>query len=206
MKSSSNHWNSIFEQTDEHWLGWYEDDPSPTFDLLDQIQGWEGSTLFLPGAGTSLLVDRLLDAGAKLVLNDLSSSALKQLKERLGERAGVVEWVCQNIAQPLSEAISNVDIWIDRAVLHFLTDEHDIDGYFKNVRNKLKAGGYALFAEFPPEGTCQCAGLELHRYSIVELAARLGADFSLVDTFDHTYINPAGEPRLYVYSLFKRLA
>jgi len=174
--------------------------------LLQRIPGWESSTIFLPGAGTSVLIDVLLDAGAELVLNDISQQALDSVKKRLGDKAAAVEWICQDMAQPLGDTVSSIDIWIDRAVLHFLTDEADIQGYFKNVWAKVKPGGYALFAEFPPHGCTQCAGLDLHRYSVEELSKRLGDSFARVDYFDHIYINPTGDPRPYIYALFKREA
>ena len=63
MRSNSDHWNRIYRETDEHRLGWYEDDPSPTLDLLEQVSGWRDSTIFLPGAGTSQLVEVLLIVG-----------------------------------------------------------------------------------------------------------------------------------------------
>ena len=69
-----------------------------------------------------------------------------------------------------------------------------------------RAAAAAIFAEFPPHGAPKCAGLELHRYSVEELTQRLGPGFALVDHFDHTYINPAGDPRPYIYALFKRTA
>jgi hypothetical protein len=206
MKSNSEHWNRIYRETEDHRLGWYEDDPSPTLDLLEQISDWRQFTIFLPGAGTSVLVDVLLDAGAHLILNDLSAAALDRVRDRLRIQATSVEWVCHDIARPLSAEVPIADIWIDRAVLHFLTEEDDIQGYFKNVRAKLKVNGYALFAEFPPHGAPKCAGLELHRYSLEELSGRLGDGFALVDHFEHAYINPAGDPRPYLYALFKRVA
>jgi SAM-dependent methyltransferase len=204
MESNREHWNRIYTETEEHRLGWYEEDPAPTFDLLCQVEGWEKAAVFLPGAGTSVLAEQLLDAGAQLVINDLSSSALEQMRDRLGERGDHVVWICQDIARPLGAEMPPVDIWIDRAVLHFLTDEEDINGYFENVRARLKPGGHALFTEFPPHGAPKCAGLELHRYSLEELAQRLGRDFELVDAFDYTYMNPAGEERPYIYAAFKR--
>lgn len=204
MEMLNEHWNRIYRETEDHRLGWYEDDPAPTFRLLDQVPGWREATVFLPGAGTSLLVDALADAGAKLVLNDLSSAALERTRERLGKGAAKVVWNCQSVADPLDAAVPEVDIWIDRAVLHFLTDEHDIDGYFANVQARLKVGGHALFAEFAPHGAPKCAGLELHRYSVQEIAERLGDGFEMVDCFDHTYINPAQQPRPYLYVLFRR--
>jgi len=203
MKSNSIHWNRIFRETEDENLGWYENNPAQTLRLLKQVPDWKNSTLFLPGAGTSILVDVLLDAGAKLILNDISQEALDHVKERIGDKTSVIEWLCQDIAQPLGGNVSPVDIWIDRAVLHFLTAEDDIQGYFKNVLEKVKVGGYALFAEFAPHGALQCAGLNLHRYSAEELAERLGSGFQRIDHFDYTYVNPNGDPRPYTYALFR---
>jgi len=187
-------------------MGWYENDPAQTLRLLNQIPGWKNSTLFLSGAGTSVLIEVLLDAGAKLVLNDISQPALDHVRERMGKQAAAIEWICQDIAQPLGNTAPPIDVWIDRAVLHFLTEEDDIQGYFKNVVAKVKVGGHALFAEFPPHGVPKCAGLDLHRYSVEELSERLGPGYSLIEHFDHTHINPAGDPRPYIYALFARIA
>lgn len=153
-----------------------------------------------------MLIDVLLDGGTRLILNDISQTALDHVKERLGDPSPAIEWICQDIAQSLGSAVPPIDIWIDRAVLHFLTDEADIQGYFKNVLSKVKVGGHGLFAEFPPHGVPKCAGLELHRYSVEELSQRLGSGFSLIENFDHTYVSPAGAPRPYIYALFERTA
>lgn len=185
-------------------MGWYEADPYPTFQLLEHVPGWNTSRIFIPGAGTSILVDRLLEAGAHLVLNDLSGSALNALKQRLNGYESRIEWIVQNIAEPLHSTDPDVDVWIDRAVLHFLTDEDEIEGYFSNLSARLKQGGHVLFEEFPPHGAPRCAGLDLHRYSLEEFVTRLGDGFKMVDHFDHTYISPAGEPRPYIYALFQR--
>ena len=206
MKSNSTHWNRIFHDTEDAQLGWYESDPAQTLRLLDRIPDWKNSTLFLPGVGTSVLVDVLLEAGARLMLNDISREALDHDKERLGDQAVAIEWICQDIAQPLGSNVPPIDIWIDRAVLHFLTDEDDILGYFKNVLSRVKSGGHVLFAEYPPHGVAKCAGLDLHRYSLEELSERLGSGFQVVDHYDHTHINPDGDPRPYIYALFKRVA
>ncbi len=205
MKSNSKHWNRIFRETADEKMGWYESNPVETIRMLSQIPNWGGSTIFLPGAGTSLLIETLQEAGANLVLNDISAEALDHTKQRLGEKGSNCEWLCQDIAQPLENSIP-IDIWIDRAVLHFLLEEGDIQGYFKNVLTAVKPGGHALFSEFSPVGAPKCAGLKLHRYSVEEFSERLGSAFMLIDHFDHTYINPAGDPRPYIYALFKRIA
>ena len=204
MKSDSAHWNRIFRETADQKLGWYEHDLTQTFRLLNQIPQWQTSTVFLPGAGTSRLVEVLLEAGTQLMLNDISPVALDHVKQRLGENADSIDWICQDIARSLGTHLPPIDLWIDRAVLHFLTETEAIQGYFTNVRAGVKVGGHVLFAEFPPHGVPKCAGLDLHRYSLEELTERLGDGFMLVDHFECTYMNPAGKPRPYIYALYQR--
>lgn len=85
-----------------------------------------------------------------------------------------------------------------------LTNRNDINGYFANLKPVLKKEGYALFDEFSLAGAPKCAGLTLHRYPVDELSHLPGPSFVPVSHFDFTYINPFGDPRPYVYVLFKR--
>ena len=68
----------------------------------------------------------------------------------------------------------------------------------------MKKGGYVIFAEFSKTGAPKCAGLTLHRYSIEELSEKLGSSFNLISHFEYTYTNPYGNPRPYVYALYKK--
>ncbi|MBF0573294.1 MAG: methyltransferase [Desulfamplus sp.] len=204
MNSNSKHWDDIFSKTEDEKMGWYEKDTSQTFNLLQKIPDWEKATVFIPGAGTSILIDELLSKGLKLILNDISSEALNKVKNRLQGQYEKIDWLCHDIAQPIKESIPKVDIWIDRAVLHFLTKEEDIKGYFDNLKSLLKSGGHAIFAEFSITGATKCAGLTVHRYSVDELVQNLGQSFKLVSDFEYTYINPFGVQRPYIYALLKR--
>ena len=134
----------------------------------------------------------------------MSAIAIEKAKKKYNDRKHKIQWLCQDISKILPSELNDIDIWIDRAVLHFLTDEDDIQGYFENVKSTLKAGGHAIFAEFSKTGAPKCADLTLHRYSIEELSEILGSLFKLVSHFDYTYINPDGDPRPYIYTLYKR--
>ena len=207
MPSSKEHWDSIFTRQKDSALGWYEESACQTMELLEQVPGWEQSTIFLPGAGTSILVEELLSCSVgQLIANDISQKALDTLKDRLGVKGKNITYLCQDIVQPIPSLVPAIDIWIDRAVLHFLIDEDAITKYFNNLFLSLNPGGFALFAEFSRIGATKCAGLPLHRYSVEELSARLGASFSLISQQDYTYINPNGDPRPYIYALFRRAA
>ncbi|MFC2170971.1 class I SAM-dependent methyltransferase [Calditrichota bacterium] len=204
MKSSSKHWDNVFSGAEDSKSGWYEKDVSQTMRLLNLVPNWKNSTIFLPGAGTSVLIEELLSNGAKLILNDISREALNRAKGRLNDEGKGIKWLCQDIASPINDLIQEVDIWIDRAVLHFLTNEDDIEGYFENVKLTLKPNGYAIFAEFSKTGATKCSGLTVHRYSIEEISKNLGSSFKLVSHFDYTYLTPHGDPKPYIYTLYKR--
>lgn len=204
MATRAEHWNQLFASKADKELGWYEGDVRQTLTFLDRIPFAPSQTVFLPGAGTSLLVDELLAQGKRLVLNDISSEALARLRGRIGARSDQIEWLHQDISKPLPAGVTQADVWVDRAVLHFLLTEAEIDGYFGNVRAVLKPGGHVLLAEFSKTGAPRCAGLDVHRYSVDEMSERLGREFVLVEAEDYTFVNPAGASRPYVYALFQR--
>lgn len=203
MPSTTQHWNEIFDTKPDPQLGWYEPDATQTLSFLREIENIASATLFLPGAGTSVLVEKLLPLCRHLVLNDISDTALQKLKERI-QQTEKISWLHHDISKPLPEGIPPVDLWIDRAVLHFLLKETQIKEYFENLRASVKCGGFVLLAEFAPDGASKCAGLDLHPYSAEEMTERIGPDFSLIRQERYVFINPFGDPRPYTYALFKR--
>ncbi len=202
VKTLSEHWNSIFSKTDSDKLGWYESDFEQTIKFLELISNWQDSKIFVSGAGTTGLVDLLLQENCQLVLNDISSKALAELKEKHFEQEHRIDWLCQDISKPIPEL--KADIWIDRAVLHFLNDKKDIEQYFKNVDKTLTIGGYAIFAEFSKHGASKCAGLELTQYDSNDLQRHL-KNYNLVAEEDYIYYQPSGDPRPYIYTLFQKI-
>lgn len=205
IPANSEYWNEIFSSTDDSNLGWYEEKPTQLIELLNKIENWQGASIFVSGAGTCTLVEELLSQQAHLVLNDISSEALNSIKVRIGKKQEGVYWLCQDISKPINDKIPELDIWIDRAVLHFLTEEQQIVGYFDNLKNNLKVGAYALFAEFSKQGAEMCAGLTVHQYSVDELSERLGNEFELVSHFEYVFTNPRGDEKPYIYALYQRV-
>jgi len=203
MNTKNEHWDSIFSTTSNQELGWYESDVSQTLKFLDLIPSNHSSSIFLPGAGTSTLVDQLITRGHKIILNDISDKALSILKRRVGTNEHLT-WLHHDISTPLPKDVPQVDIWIDRAVLHFLLEASQIERYFSNLSNVIRQGGYVLLAEFSTIGAPQCAGLELHRYSLADMQECLGKVFTLVEHEEYTYMNPSGDERPYIYALFKK--
>lgn len=203
MKTQKQHWNEIFSTKVDPQLGWFEKDATQTIKFLAMVPQLSEATVFIPGAGTSVLVDELLPRCSHLFLNDISDEALAKLRNRI-QGGDKVTSIHHDISKPLGKKGLTADIWVDRAVLHFLLTEEQITGYFDNLRAVVKPGGHILLAEFAPDGAPKCAGLELHRYSVEEMSARLGADFSMVEQERYVFVNPFGEPRPYNYALYLR--
>lgn len=193
------HWDRIFDTTEKRDLGWFEASPST---LLAMLDGVESRRAFLAGAGTSGLAAALLPE-RELVINDLSAKAIDLLRAELGDPADV-QWICQDIALPLPAELEPVDLWVDRAVLHFLTGEDEIQGYLANLRRLVKPAGHVLLAEFAQDGAVKCAGLPVHRYSLQEMLSRMEG-FELLAHREEVFLNPKGDPRPYLYALFRRL-
>ena len=206
MKDKSflqNHWNRIFTKKADEALGWYESDVSYTLNFFPGGVLAEPKIIFIAGAGTSQLVDSLLAMGHRLVLNDISETALDTLRERLGEPPSV-HWLPADLSKVLPDKVPPVDIWIDRAVLHFLTTENAIAQYFASLHRCVHKNGLVLLAEFAEHGVQRCAGLPVRRYSLADMNARMVPDFTLIKHADYDYVTPAGGPRPYLYAMYEK--
>lgn len=95
-------------------------------------------------------------------------------------------------------------LWHDRAALHFLTEAREREAYSATVHRAVRPGGYVVLAAFSLAGPRDCSGLPIRNYDARMLGEVLGGAFRAVESFDHLYINPAGDPRPYVYALFQR--
>jgi ubiquinone/menaquinone biosynthesis C-methylase UbiE len=191
-------------------LGWYEEISAPSLELLSKCAINKDITLLDIGTGKSTLIDSLIAAGfANIIASDISETALSKLRERLGEeKAALVKWIVDDIANPLHmqhmQSLGEVDVWHDRAVLHFLVKEGERNTYLATLKKVVKQGGYVLIATFSLNGARKCSGLDIRNYDENLLAKFLGEGFELIEHFDHMYYTPSGEARPYVYTLFQR--
>ena len=204
-----NHWNNAYRKTPLKSLGWYEESPMASLELIGDCNLEEDALIFNAGAGASTLIECLLNDGFKnIVVNDISSSALIELKNNLSiHNHSNVEFIVDDLTNPTSLLkLKNVNLWHDRAVLHFFTTEEQRLNYFSLLKKIIKDDGFVILAEFNLEGAKKCCGLDVYNYNDAMLQEYLGADFKLLKSFNYTYTQPSGNTREYVYTLFKRSA
>jgi len=202
------HWDTIYKNAALDKLGWYEKNPSPTLNLLDEINLNKNATIFNAGAGTTTLVDELLKREFKnIIVNDISNNALKFLKKRIAKfNVDSVKFIDDDLTNPKKLTVfkNEVDIWIDRAVLHFFLKEKEQYAYVNLLDNLVKSGGFIIIATFALDGSKKCSGLAVKRYDKNELQTLLGEKYTLLKSFDYMYITPSGDQRKYCYTLFQK--
>lgn len=203
-KDIKDHWNRVYEKKKADTLGWYEEYPAPCLNLIRECNLDKSARILSVGVGASRLIDNLIGLGYRnLVASDISLSAMNVSKERLGRQSEKVTWIVDDITNPSKlNSIEPVNLWHDRAVLHFITDEKDQAAYFKLLMKMVKPGGFAIITAFNLAGAEMCSGLPVYRYSKEMLTERLTGTFKLLDAFDYTYTMPSGNTREYVYTLF----
>ena len=173
-------------------------------DLIGAVAPAKDSAIVDIGGGASLLVDCLLDRGYDhLTVVDVSEAALEVARARLGTRGEAVTWVAADARRVRLPA--QVDLWHDRAVFHFLTEEADRRAYLESVRSALKVGGHLVLATFALNGPERCSGLPVQRYDPDSMGEFLGPDFELVQSLEREHVTPGGSGQLFTYAVFRRL-
>ena len=201
------HWNKVYKDAEINKLGWYEKSCMPSLELIKDCNLNKNSRILHIGAGATLLIDELIDLGYNNhIVNDLSTNALEILNKRLNQNRTKVKFIEDDITNSTNlNFIEPVDLWHDRAVLHFFSKREEIDSYFSLLNKLVKPGGNAIIATFSLDGAPKCSGLDVNRYSQEMITDNIGDDFEFVNSFNFKYTMPAGATRDYIYTLFKRI-
>ena len=195
------HWERIYRTKRSQGVSWFRPHLDTSLELIEQTGVSRNAPILDVGGGASTLVDDLVVAGySDLTVIDLSEAALEASRARLGSRATEIAWIAADVTR-VELAPSHIQVWHDRAVFHFLTEEADRERYVAQVRHAVAPGGHVIIATFGPEGPLRCSGLPTARYDADALHAVFGTDFALVDRRHEQHRTPAGTDQQFVYCL-----
>src|SRR5213596_329639 len=94
------HWEDLYTAKSETGVSWYQAEPKLSLELIRAVAPDEGGRIIDVGGGASVLVDRLLDLPIKrIAVLDISETALRRARSRLGERARRVEWLAADVTE-----------------------------------------------------------------------------------------------------------
>ena len=198
------HWENIYTSKTPGEVSWYQLEPVVSLKLIASTGISRAGKIIDVGGGASVLVDKLLDQGFEnLTVLDVSSKALDYAKKRLGKRAEAVKWIEADITE--AEFSEKYDLWHDRAVFHFLTNEDDRKKYVQNMKKAMNPGGHVIIAAFSIDGPLKCSGLDVERYSPEKMNSELGESFELVKSIDELHMTPGGKEQKFTYCYFKMI-
>ena len=196
------HWDTVYRTKQIDEVSWFQTEPTRSMQLLTEATPCPTSVIDV-GAGASVLLDSLLDAGiADVTVLDISEEALAAVRRRTAARSPAPSFV---VADLLSwTPARHWDAWHDRAVFHFLTDPDDRASYVATATRAVAPGGIAVVATFAPDGPEQCSGLPTVRYDAEQLAAAFGVGFDLERTEREVHRTPSGGEQPFTWVVLRR--
>ena len=203
MRSRQDHWEIVYRRRGPDGVSWHQENPSRSLELIERTGVGVDAPIVDVGGGSSRLVDGLVDHGyTNLSVLDLSPTALAYAQERLGSRAGMVDWIEADVTEYPFEG--SFDVWHDRAVFHFLIEPADRNRYRGQLESSVRAGGHVIIATFSLDGPEACSGLSVQRYSPESMGLALGSEFEAVSFEEEAHVTPAGATQHFLYGHFLR--
>ena len=197
-------WQGLYSGRPEGELGWFQDRPAVSLDLIARAGLDPGGWIIDVGGGASRLVDHLLELGhANLVVLDLVGAGLAAARARLGGRGAAVRWVVADITR--WSPPRPFDLWHDRAAFHFLTEEADRAAYAAVMAAAIRPGGQAIIAGFAADGPESCSGLPVRRHDAAQLAAAFAPRFRPIDSVTEIHHTPGGLAQRFQYCRLRRV-
>lgn len=201
-ESRSSFWEGVHDSTDVDGVSWWQSVPGLSLGLVESSRVGRDAAIIDVGAGWSTLVDHLVDRGfTDLTAIDLSTTALKTVRERLGDNG-------RNVVLDVADVLDldrgrRYRLWHDRAVFHFLIEPDEREDYRASLERTLEPDGWAVVATFGPDGPSTCSGLPIVRYSHHELAGEFPG-FDLVATAGEDHVTPWGATQQFSAVLLRR--
>lgn len=203
--SKKQHWEQIYTNRTPLDVSWFQQQPAISLSLINSLKLSKEAAIIDVGGGASLLVDHLLAEGYhNLAVLDISAQALTHSQSRLGKQAENVEWFVEDITK--FSPSRKFDLWHDRAVFHFLTDETDRQHYVANLKKAMVTNGHVVIATFAMGGPTKCSNLDIMQYDEAKIGAELGKDFILRSVHHELHVTPANKEQAFIYFHFQKKA
>jgi SAM-dependent methyltransferase len=200
------HWEQVYRSKPRDGVSWFRAHLERSLEWIQAAAPDRRAHLADIGGGASTLPDDLLALGySNLSVLDLSEAALAASRQRLAGAAQKVHWI-QGDIRDVTLAPDNIDLWHDRAVFHFFTDEADRAAYRRQLDRAVKPGGHVIIATFAPDGPERCSGLPVRRHDAAALQDWLGAGYRLQRHTTELHATPGGSIQPFTYCHFERFA
>ena len=146
---NKSHWENIYKTKKIDGVSWFQQTPTESLELIEKYSSNNSSKIIDIGCGKSFLADNLLELNyTDISLVDISSNALKEVKERLQNKS--LNFIETDILNFNSN--DKYDIWHDRAVFHFITNPEGIEKYISLCNKYINNQGILIIGTFAEDG------------------------------------------------------
>jgi len=195
------HWENIYQKKEIDGVSWYQKVPIESLQLIKKYSISNSDKIIDIGCGKSFLADNLLELNyTNISLVDISSNALKEVKERLQNKS--LNFIETDILNFYSN--DKYDIWHDRAVFHFITDSEGIKKYISLCNEYINKEGVLIIGTFAEDGPLKCSGLEIKRYSVDQISDLFKETFELVESFKMLHKTPFDTEQIFSFCVLRK--
>jgi len=198
------HWENIYQTKDLKDVSWFQPTPETSLDFFKQLNVPATAKVIDIGGGDSFLVDHLLDLGYQdISVLDISSTAIKKVKKRLGNKAKKVKWIVGDAAT--FKPTEKYDFWHDRAAFHFLTNEKEISNYIQTAQENINPKGVLVVGTFSEQGPKKCSGIDIKQYSETALTYLFKMFFEKINCVAIDHKTPFDTIQKFVFCSFRKI-
>ena len=195
------HWENIYQKKEIDGVSWYQKVPIESLQLIKKYSISNSDKIIDIGCGKSFLADNLLELNyTDISLVDISSNALKEVKDRLQNKS--LNFIETDILNFNSN--DKYDIWHDRAVFHFITDREGIKKYISLCNEYINKEGVLIIGTFAEDGPLKCSGLEIKRYSVDQISGLFKETFELVESFKMLHKTPFDTEQSFSFCVLRK--
>ena len=195
------HWENIYQKKEIDGVSWYQRVPLESLQLIKKYSLSNSDKVIDIGCGKSFLADNLLELNyTNISLVDISSNALKEVKERLQNKS--LNFIETDILNFNSN--DKYDIWHDRAVFHFITNPEGIEKYISLCNKYINSQGILIIGTFAEDGPLKCSGLEIKRYSVDQISGLFKETFELVESFKMLHKTPFDTEQSFLFCVLRK--
>jgi len=199
------HWESVYATKEPGQVSWYRPHLDTSLALIERVAPSHSAAIIDVGGGASTLADDLVRRGyTGVTVLDLSETALRAAKERLGPASAQIRWLTADVCET-DLPLDRYEVWHDRAVFHFLTLPEQRAAYVARAAASVKRNGHVIVSTFGPEGPTRCSGLDTAHYDAAALEGEFGSQFRLVESQIEWHTTPASGKQQFLYCLFGRV-
>jgi len=205
MMTKKQHWEKVFTSKQVDEVSWYQQTPQQSLDFVQQLALPKTAAIIDIGGGDSFLVDHLLQMGySNITVLDISAAATNKAKQRLGNKAALINWVVSDILEFKSRI--KFDCWHDRAAFHFLTTADEVNAYLTLAHQHLTADGKLFIGTFSTDGPEKCSGLPVKQYNETSMASTLQKWFKKIRCITTDHITPFKTIQNFLFCSFQKIS